>query len=243
MIPAPARLLPSFGGGELFVRTEFNLLCALSLLGTILAIGALGQTLTTGDIVGTVLDLSGALIPNARVSLRSNEKGFSQASVSDARGFYRFAFLAPSSYVETVSAPGFATATRTVLVVVGQTTSLDLILQVESAHTTMEVTAESLLTQNQSTDISTTFNAKQIANLPNPGNDLTYAVQTGPGAVMNTQGGTGNFSTFGLPATSNSFNLDGSCCESLESNLVNGSMEADHGEARGKSCATGSNQG
>jgi hypothetical protein len=69
MIPAPARLLPSFGGGELFVRTEFNLLCALSLLGTILAIGALGQTLTTGDIVGTVLDLSGAVIPNARVSL------------------------------------------------------------------------------------------------------------------------------------------------------------------------------
>ena len=60
---------------------------------------------------------------------------------------------------------------------------------------------------------------------------------------MNTQGGTGNFSTFGLPATSNSFNLDRSCCESLESNLANGSMEADHGEARGKSCATGSNQG
>jgi hypothetical protein len=191
------------------VRTKFTLLCALSLLGTILAIGALGQTLTTGDIVGTVLDLSGALIPNARVSLRSNEKGFSQASVSDARGFYRFAFLAPSSYVETVSAPGFATVTRTVLVVVGETTSLDLILQVESAHTTIEVTSESPLTQNQSADISTTFNAKQIANLPNPGNDLTYTVQTAPGAVMNTQGGTGNFSTFGLPATSNSFNLDG----------------------------------
>jgi hypothetical protein len=48
-----------------------------------------------------------------------------------------------------------------------------------------------------------------IENQPNPGNDLTYLAQTAPGAVMNTQGGYGNFSTFGLPGTSNLFTSNG----------------------------------
>ena len=193
-----------------FVKTTFSSLSVLSLLGTVIVIGAAAQTLTTGDIVGTVLDPSGAVVPNAKVSLRSNEKGFSRESVSDGRGFYRFAFLPPGSYTETVSALGFATVTRGVEVMVGQTTSLDLVPQVESGHTTIEVTSEPGLVQSQSSaDMSTTFSAKQIADLPNPGNDLTNTVQTAPGVVMNTQGGTGNFSTFGLPANSNSFNLDG----------------------------------
>jgi hypothetical protein len=50
---------------------------------------------------------------------------------------------------------------------------------------------------------------EQIQALPNPGNDLTFVAQTSPGAVMNTQMGYGNFSVFGLPATSNTFTVNG----------------------------------
>jgi hypothetical protein len=67
--------------------------------------------------------------------------------------------------------------------------------------------------QTEKADVSTLFNASQLSDLPNPGNDLTNVAQTAPGAVMNTQktgmGGAGNFSTYGLPATSNLFTLDG----------------------------------
>ncbi len=52
-------------------------------------------------------------------------------------------------------------------------------------------------------DVSATMNQKQVSELPNPGNDLTYIVQTAPGVVMNTdvQGGA-NFSILGMPGFS-----------------------------------------
>jgi len=53
------------------------------------------------------------------------------------------------------------------------------------------------------------FDLQQIQSLPNPGNDLTFVAQTTPGAVMNTQGGYGNFSVNGLPGTSNTFTVNG----------------------------------
>lgn len=191
------------------MKMKFSVLSLLSSLAAILAAAAAGQTLTTGDLVGTIMDSSGAVIPNANVTLRSDEQGFTRTSLSDAQGFYRFAFLAPGKYTQAGSAPGFATATRDVSVVVGQTISVDLTLPVGAQPAFLEVTSEVPLVQRESAEISTTFSAQQIANLPNPGNDLTYTAQTAPGAVMNTQGGNGNFSTFGLPASSNSFNLDG----------------------------------
>jgi hypothetical protein len=53
------------------------------------------------------------------------------------------------------------------------------------------------------------FSQTQISQVPNPGNDLSYVAQTAPGVVQNTQGGNGNFSAYGLPATPNLFTLNG----------------------------------
>jgi len=167
------------------------------------------QTLTTGDLSGDVFDQSGALVPHASVTLRSDDKGTIQSGVSDSNGFYRIAFLPPGGYTETVSAVGFIDVQKSVRVFLGKVTSVDIVLKVAARDTVVEVTGEMPLPEERSSEISTTFNSTQIANVPNPGNDLTYTVQTAPGVVMNTQGGTGNFSTFGLPANSNSFNLDG----------------------------------
>lgn len=147
------------------------------------------------------------------MTLRSDDKGFSQADTTNARGVYRFPFLSPGRYTVSTTAPGFEATTRTAAVSVGQTASVDFTLKVGSASTKVAVTADAPMLQTESADGSTVFSASQIANLPNPGNDLTSVAQTAPGAVMNTQklgaGGAGNFSTYGLPATSNLFTLDG----------------------------------
>src|SRR5262249_42328263 len=56
---------------------------------------------------------------------------------------------------------------------------------------------------------TTTFNSQQIQRLPMPGGDITTLAFTAPGVVMNTGGGFGNFSSHGLPGTSNLFTLNG----------------------------------
>lgn len=172
-----------------------------------------GQSLTTGDIVGVVTDASAAVVMKATVTLRSNEKGFNQTVTTNAEGVFRFPFLAPGRYTVSIKVPGFEATSRIMAVSVGQTAWVDFRLKVSTANTTVAVTADAPLLQTENADGSTVFNASQIANLPNPGNDLTNVAQTAPGAVMNTQklaaGGAGNFSTYGLPATSNLFTLDG----------------------------------
>ena len=86
-------------------------------------------------------------------------------------------------------------------------------------------------------DSSTTLNRQQIAELPNPGNDLTYIVQSAPGVVMNTDlQGYANFSVLGMPGTSNLFTIDGTnnndnatnfnLSGSLDSSLTNQIQEA-----------------
>jgi hypothetical protein len=168
-----------------------------------------GQSVTTGEITGLVTDASDAVVPNVVVTLKSIEKGFTQAESTGAQGVYRFPLLAPGNYSVSATGSGFAATTRHVTVIVGQTASADLKLVVGAANTTIEVASESPLRERQNADVSTAFNARQIADIPNPGNDLTYVAQTVPGAVMNTQSGVGNFSTYGLPSTSNLFTLDG----------------------------------
>ncbi len=75
----------------------------------------------------------------------------------------------------------------------------------------VEVTGGAPLIQTEDANISTSFSAKQVDLLPNGGNDLTAVANTAPGVQVNTSsgGGYGNFTAFGLPATSNLFTVNG----------------------------------
>ena len=168
------------------------------------------QSLTTGDITGTILDPTGAAVPNATVNLRNSETGATQTSPSNSTGAYRFSLLNPGSYVVSATAQGFQSATQhAATVAVGQTTTVNIHLSVQAASTTVEVSAGGNIIQTENGNVSTNITPEQIANIPNPGNDLTYYVQTAPGATMNTQAGYGNSATFGISGTSNLFTIDG----------------------------------
>lgn len=172
------------------------------------------QTAISGGLTGIVTDPSGAVLQNARVEITDKSKGIVRSTDTDREGAYRFLFLAPERYSVTVTRPGFAAASQTVIIQVGQTASADFTLSLGSAKTAIDVRADAILLQTDKADLATVFSGTQVEDLPNPGNDLTAVVQTAPGAVMNTQqkpgtGGSGNFSTYGLPATSNLFTLDG----------------------------------
>jgi hypothetical protein len=167
------------------------------------------QSTTNGAISGTVTDATGAVIPNLKVGLKSLERGFTQEAKTNTQGFFQFPLLEPGTYSITISAPSFKTLTETVTVSVGANAIINPKLEVGAEGTTVEVSADSALLQTESAEVSTTFNAREISEVPNPGNDLSFVAQTAAGSVMNTGMGFGNFSSFGVSATSNLFTLNG----------------------------------
>src|SRR5246127_873125 len=192
------------------MSNRYLLLCAFAcLLVALLTRAAVSQSLTSGDITGVVTDPSGAAIPNAEVTVKNNATGASQTHNTNDQGTYRFSLLSPGAYTISVSASNFQTSQQNTSISVGQTTTLNVQVQLSSATQTVEVNAGGDVVQTQNADLTTSFSAEQIAQVPNPGNDLSYIVQTSPGAVMNTQGGYGNSATIWIPATSNLFTVDG----------------------------------
>ncbi|HEY6937145.1 MAG TPA: carboxypeptidase regulatory-like domain-containing protein [Terriglobales bacterium] len=168
-----------------------------------------GQSTISGGITGTVSDPSGAVVPNATVTLKNDATGQTQTQTTNSSGVYRFSFLNPGTYTLTTTAPNFQSASSHVGISVGQTTTNNIKLALSSASQTVTVTSEAPVLQTENGNVSTTFSAAQISLIPNPGNDMSYVAQTSPGANMNTQAGYGNFETFGLPGTSNLFTVNG----------------------------------
>ncbi|HKU24648.1 MAG TPA: carboxypeptidase regulatory-like domain-containing protein, partial [Candidatus Sulfotelmatobacter sp.] len=168
------------------------------------------QTTTSGGLSGFVTDRSNAGVPDANVEARDNTKGTAQTTKTDREGVYRFSFLAPATYVLSVTHEGFRQENRTIRVVLGPPVTANVTLEVATASAEVTVIGEAPLVNAENGDASATVSQKQIAEVPNPGNDLTYIAQTSPGVVMNTDmQGLANFSILGMPGTSNLFTVNG----------------------------------
>src|SRR5208283_4791342 len=170
------------------------------------------QSVVTGGLAGIVTDPSGAVVTGATLNLTNPATGANFTATSSASGDYVFALLKPGQYTLRVSKEGFKSTTQSVTVLLGTTVTVNAALEVGSSSTTVEVSAENgTQLQTENANISTSYAIKQIQEVPNPGGDVTYVAQTAPGVTMNnaTGGGYGNFSTFGLPATSNLFTING----------------------------------
>jgi hypothetical protein len=196
-----------------FKRVQPFLVFALAWFVSSMVSQTWAQTTTTGDISGVISDPTGAVVPNASVSLKSLDTGGSQTAKSNAAGAYHFSLLRPGDYSVTVTASGFQSVTRKVSVALGGDTPASIQLALSSSTETVEVVGQTTSVETEDANLNTNFDSRQVALLPNSGNDLSAVAYTSPGAVMNTAGGAtfggGNFEIYGLPATSNLFTLDG----------------------------------
>jgi hypothetical protein len=180
-----------------------------------------GQNIISGEIGGVVTDASGAVVPNATVTLTNKDLGIEQSVTTGDTGSYRFPLLRPGVYTVTAAAPNFANATATATAAVGQVTNVPLQLKLGSASATVEVTSAEPILETENANITTTFTPSQIENLPNPGGDLTnYALST-PGVVLSTGAGYGNFTAYGMPGTSNLYTINGGDMNDPYNNLNN----------------------
>ncbi len=85
-------------------------ICMVVLL---LLVGISGRQLhaqvTTGSVLGVVTDRSGAVIPNAEISIVDVDRNLNKATKASGNGTYRIDFLLPGNYKLSISAPGFKT--------------------------------------------------------------------------------------------------------------------------------------
>jgi len=167
----------------------------------------------SGDLTGTVYDPSGAGIPNAVVVATNDATGVKSTATSNAAGEYRFTNLLVGTYTLTGSASGFSgTTLKNVTLTLGTVVTANLNLAVGSASTTVEVSAASALIDTTTAQLQTTFEAKQVLELPQAASGSGVYNLALLGSGVTTSGGVGQGfgpAVAGQRPDNNSFFLDG----------------------------------
>ncbi len=139
-----------------------------------------------GTIIGTATDPSGAGVPNAQVTATDIEKGVSQTTTTNDSGNYSFTNLTPGTYKITVEDKGFKTAVQSnVPVIVGQSTTVNVTLQVGATTETVVVDAAPPLIETDRASVSTDLTAEQVTSLPILDRNFTELELLLPGAAKN----------------------------------------------------------
>jgi Carboxypeptidase regulatory-like domain len=137
-------------------------------------------------ITGTVGDASGAVIPNAAISLTNLATGQVREVTSNSAGAYRFPSLGVGTYTLVVTAPSFQKYTKTGIVVnVAQTLEENAVLTVGSEGQTVTVQADSLQVQTETSEVSTLISGQQVSELSTNGRNITSLAALGLGVSNN----------------------------------------------------------
>jgi hypothetical protein len=142
----------------------------------------------SGDIIGTVTDPSGAVVPRASVVAVETARGTQYTAVTGATGQYRLTGLLPASYDVTAQVTGFQTTTQKGVVVnVGETSILDFSLKVATSGQTVEVSATPPVVDTERGSQANTLTEQYITDLPIDRRDyLTFTLLL-PGVSNSTR--------------------------------------------------------
>ena len=134
---------------------------------------------------GTVTDASGAVIPNATLSIRNTATGVEMAVSTNADGLFTAPNLLPGSYDVTVSAPGFQTRVQSgITLTVGARQVLNVTMQVGQQTQKVEVTGQAAAVQLATSALSETVGATTVRELPLNGRDWASLATLQPGVAQ-----------------------------------------------------------
>jgi hypothetical protein len=180
---------------------------------------------------GTVTDSQGAVVPNAKVSVRNAATGRTTETTSNATGLYTVPNLVPGDYDVSVSTAGFSTAMVKLTLTVGQKQELNVPLAVGQLAQTVEVTSLAPQVDLESSTITGTVSATTVRELPLNGRDWTQLATLEPGveqirdhALITGPGGAGGrglgsqLSVSGARPSQNSYRLDGAIVNDYSNN-------------------------
>jgi hypothetical protein len=185
-------------------------------MAAMLAVSQMSGQSTTGSIYGAVADVSGALIPNASVTVTNVATGQTLKTKSNGTGNYLFPALPPGRYTVAARVSGFRSETQSgIQLDVTQNVHVSFELQVGSEDQTVTVTAGTTLVDTRESQLGETVGQQKIEDLPLNGRNAYDLVQTiagvtnysGESAIGDTIGAT--FSSNGMRPEFNTYYLDG----------------------------------
>src|SRR5437879_8592367 len=197
---------------------------SVAVIWAISLFAAEGSAQVTGArLSGPITDPSGAVIPNAQVSVRNTATGVTRKVTADTAGFYSVPNLLPGNYEVTVLSPGFSTARQSnVELGVGAQQQLNISLKVGQTSQPVEVTEAAPQIQLTSSTLSAEVESTTVRELPLNGRDWASLATLSPGvnaietqlpfeagAVRGNRGFGAQLTIAGGRPTQNNYRLDG----------------------------------
>jgi hypothetical protein len=158
----------------------------LLLSSSLLATCSLHAQAVYGSLYGTVSDSTGAVVPNATITVTDVAKGTSVTATANASGDYTVEHLIPDVYNIKVTANGFeGFEADGITVNADQSPKVDASLKTGSSSETVQVNADTIPSlKTDRADVSTTFEAKEIQDLPTGDRNFTNLQLLLPGAQL-----------------------------------------------------------
>ena len=166
------------------LSARLTLLALVALSALLLCSVAFAQTsVSNGSISGTVTDASGAVVPNARVTMTGPTGQTVHATTSGA-GTYSSGALVPGTYSVRAEAKGFKTTQLSVDVQVNNTANGSIKLEIGQESTVVEVQASEVGVNTEQAEVQGVLTASQISNLPVNGRNFLDLAQLEPGVQI-----------------------------------------------------------
>ena len=165
---------------------------------------------TTGRILGTLTDQSGAAVAGAAVVVTDTQRGTSRTVVTDTSGGYAVPDLQPGIYKVQVQAKGFKGEERpNVQIEVASDVRADFLLQPGQVSEIVTIYEEVPLVNTTSATLGGTLSNQEINDLPLNGRNYENLLQLRPGVMRYPGGGFSTTSSNGLRAEDNAYFIEG----------------------------------
>jgi hypothetical protein len=193
------------------MHSRLNGIRVFGMVGLVLAVSVpiFSQT-TTGRILGSVNDQSGAAVAGATVVITDVQRGINRTIATNSSGDYAALELQPGVYRVRAEARGFKTVERVNIVVeVAVDLRVDITLPTGQVSETVVVTDEVPLVNSTSSTLGGTLSNAEINDLPLNGRNYENLLQLRPGVMRYPGGGFSTTSTNGLRAEDNAYFVEG----------------------------------
>ncbi len=166
------------------IRTIGSAATCLLVLILLASVGYAQQL--TGTLSGTVADSAGAVVPNAKITMRNAASGDIRTSVSNGSGYFSITAVQPGAYSISIEAPGFKKWERTdIAFAQGDNKSLaNIKLEVGNVSETVEIKAGADVVIPDNAEVSTTLNTELIQDTPIVGRDAGELMKVMPGMAL-----------------------------------------------------------